>query len=164
MCIKKLRVCVCVTNNHIHFTFMWWCPSAGFFTAGLNLTEDSTYILLHLTQSMRDMTLQAYTVLMDWVRKQQPGSQITAVNIICADFAGIARNEFCEVVIGLNTKVKRWQRRPGVRLSVLCQVMRKNRCLYSLGLSKWSIYMFMDIYFHMSVIIMPVWVNAVQGS
>lgn len=73
--------------------------------AGLNLTEDSRYVLSHLTQSMKSMTLQAYAALMDWVRKQSPGSQKTAVNIICADFVGISRNEFCEVVIGLNTKL-----------------------------------------------------------
>ncbi|XP_060724823.1 PI-PLC X domain-containing protein 1 isoform X2 [Tachysurus vachellii] len=76
----------------------------GFFMAGLNLTEDTRYVLCHLTQSMKSMTLQAYTVLMDWVKKQHPGSLKTSINIICADFVGISRNEFCEVVIGLNTK------------------------------------------------------------
>ncbi|XP_046732363.1 PI-PLC X domain-containing protein 1-like [Silurus meridionalis] len=75
----------------------------GFFMAGLNLTEDTRYVLTHLTQSMKSMTLHAYTVLMDWVRKQHPGSRKTCLNIICADFVGISRNEFCEVVIGLNT-------------------------------------------------------------
>lgn len=71
--------------------------------AGLNLTEDTRYVLSHLTQSMKSMTLQAYTVLMDWVKKQRPGSWKTSLNIICADFVGITRNEFCELVIGLNT-------------------------------------------------------------
>ncbi|MCJ8730054.1 hypothetical protein PDJAM_G00113030 [Pangasius djambal] len=77
----------------------------GFFMAGLNLTEDTRYVLCHLTQSMKSMTLQAYAVLMDWVTKQRPGSQKTSVNIICADFVGISTNEFCEAVIGLNTKL-----------------------------------------------------------
>ncbi|MCI4375815.1 hypothetical protein PGIGA_G00114250 [Pangasianodon gigas] len=77
----------------------------GFFMAGLNLTEDTRYVLCHLTQSMKSMTLQAYTVLMDWVTKQHPGSQKTSVNIICADFVGFSTNEFCEAVIGLNAKL-----------------------------------------------------------
>lgn len=77
---------------------------AGFFMAGLNLTEDTRYVLSHLTQSMKSMTLQAYTVLIDWVKKQRPGRQKTSLNIICSDFVGISRNEFCEVVIRLNTE------------------------------------------------------------
>lgn len=79
-------------------------PPDGFFMAGLNLTEDTRYVLSHLTQSMKSMTLQAYTVLMDWARKQHPGSRKTSLNIICADFVGASSNEFCEVVIGLNTE------------------------------------------------------------
>ncbi|KAM9483753.1 PI-PLC X domain-containing protein 1 isoform 2-T2 [Clarias gariepinus] len=77
----------------------------GFFMAGLNLTEDTRYVLCHLTRSMKSMTLQAFTVLMDWVKKQRPGSCKTSVNIICADFVGISRNEFCEIVIGLNAEL-----------------------------------------------------------
>lgn len=72
--------------------------------AGLNLTEDTRYVLSHLTQSMKSMTLQAYAVLMDWTRKQRPGSWTTSVNVICTDFVGISRNEFCEIVIGLNSE------------------------------------------------------------
>lgn len=82
-----------------------WHPSDGFFMAGLNLTEDTRYVLCHLTQSMKSMTLQAYTVLMDWVKKQHPGSRKTSVNIICTDFVGISRSEFCEIVIGLNAEL-----------------------------------------------------------
>lgn len=73
--------------------------------AGLNLTEDTRYVLCHLTRSMKSMTLQAFTVLMDWVKKQRPGSCKKSVNIICADFVGISRNEFCEIVIGLNAEL-----------------------------------------------------------
>ncbi|XP_017336902.1 PI-PLC X domain-containing protein 1 isoform X1 [Ictalurus punctatus] len=80
---------------------------AGFFMAGINLTEDTRYVLSHLTQSMKSMTLQSYNMLMDWVKKQHPGSRKTSVNIICADFVGILRNEFCEIVIGLNIDPKR---------------------------------------------------------
>lgn len=82
-----------------------WHPSDDFFMVGLNLTEDTWYVLSHLTQSMKSMTLQAYTVLMDWVKKQRPGSWKTSVNIICADFVGISRSEFCEIVIRLNAKL-----------------------------------------------------------
>ncbi|XP_066522520.1 PI-PLC X domain-containing protein 1-like isoform X2 [Hoplias malabaricus] len=75
-----------------------------FFVAGLNLTEDSKYVLHHLFQSMRTMTLRASGLLLDWVKKQRPGSQKTGLNIICADFVGISRNKFIQLVISLNTK------------------------------------------------------------
>ncbi|XP_007248947.3 PI-PLC X domain-containing protein 1 [Astyanax mexicanus] len=76
-----------------------------FFVAGLNLTEDTRYVLRHLGQSMKTMTLRAYSLLMDWVKQQRPGCQKTCFNVICADFVGISRNEFTQLVIGLNAKL-----------------------------------------------------------
>ncbi|XP_062853834.1 PI-PLC X domain-containing protein 1-like [Trichomycterus rosablanca] len=80
-------------------------PANSFFVAGLNLTEDARYVLLHLRQSMKSMTLQAYTLLMNWVKQQCPGSQTTCLNIICADFVGISQNEFSQIVIALNMQL-----------------------------------------------------------
>lgn len=119
---------------------MSWYPSAGFFMAGINLTEDTRYVLSHLTQSMKSMTLQSYNMLMDWVKKQHPGSRKTSVNIICADFVGILRNEFCEIVIGLNIDPKRWPKREkcytfAKRLG-LCVQHIFNRSLYSWWFTK----------------------------
>ncbi|KAI4889783.1 hypothetical protein NFI96_030810 [Prochilodus magdalenae] len=76
-----------------------------FFAAGLNLTEDAKYVLHHLGQSMKSMTLRAYRLLLDWVKQQRPGRQKTCLNVICADFVGISRNEFIQLVIALNTKL-----------------------------------------------------------
>ncbi|XP_076871797.1 PI-PLC X domain-containing protein 1 isoform X2 [Brachyhypopomus gauderio] len=73
-----------------------------FFIAGLNLTEDVRYILQHPGQSMRSMTLRAFSLLLGWVKQQRPGSEKTCLNIICADFVGISRDEFIRIVIGLN--------------------------------------------------------------
>ncbi|KAL6455917.1 hypothetical protein MHYP_G00357680 [Metynnis hypsauchen] len=77
---------------------------AVFFVAGLNLTEDTKYVLRHLGQSMKSMTLRAYGQLLGWVKQQRPGRQKTCLNVICADFVGISRNEFTQIVIALNTK------------------------------------------------------------
>ncbi|XP_028809834.1 PI-PLC X domain-containing protein 1-like [Denticeps clupeoides] len=78
-------------------------PSGSFFVAGINLTEDMCYVLHHPLQSMKSMTLSAYAVLLDWVRKQRPGPQKTCLNIICADFVGV--NEFISEVIELNRQL-----------------------------------------------------------
>ncbi|KAJ8367683.1 hypothetical protein AAFF_G00311380 [Aldrovandia affinis] len=43
---------------------------AGFFVAGLNLTEDAQYIITHPCQSIKTLTLQNYHLLLDWVEKQ----------------------------------------------------------------------------------------------
>ncbi|KAI7807985.1 PI-PLC X domain-containing protein 1 [Triplophysa rosa] len=75
---------------------------AGFFAAGLNLTEDAGYILSHPCQSLKGMTLSSCGPLMDWVKQQRPGSGSTCINVICADFVSAYSNEFTRLVIGLN--------------------------------------------------------------
>ncbi|XP_067230283.1 PI-PLC X domain-containing protein 1-like [Chanodichthys erythropterus] len=76
-----------------------------FFAAGLNLTEDAKYILCHPCQSMQSMTLSSYSLLLNWVKQQRPGSDKTCLNIICADFVGVFSNEFTQLVIGLNQRL-----------------------------------------------------------
>ncbi|XP_051568362.1 PI-PLC X domain-containing protein 1 [Myxocyprinus asiaticus] len=78
---------------------------AGFFAAGLNLTEDARYVVSHPCQSLRGMTLSSYSPLLNWVKQQRPGSGKTCLNIICADFVGVFSNEFAQLVIGLNQKL-----------------------------------------------------------
>ncbi|KAA0713398.1 PI-PLC X domain-containing protein 1 [Triplophysa tibetana] len=75
---------------------------AGFFAAGLNLTEDAGYILSHPCQSLKGMTLSSCGLVMDWVKQQRPGSGSTCINVICADFVSAYSNEFTQLVIGLN--------------------------------------------------------------
>lgn len=78
------------------------CFSEKFFAAGLNLTEDARYIVSHPCQSLQSMTLSSYSLLLNWVKHQCPGSGKTCFNIICADFVGAFSNEFSQLVIGLN--------------------------------------------------------------
>ncbi|KAL4656866.1 PI-PLC X domain-containing protein 1-like [Arapaima gigas] len=75
----------------------------GFFVAGLNLTEDTKYILTHPHQSMHSLTLENYTTFLKWVEKQQPGLGKSCLNIICGDFVGM--NSFASIVIDLNQKL-----------------------------------------------------------
>ncbi|XP_041834608.1 PI-PLC X domain-containing protein 1-like [Melanotaenia boesemani] len=76
---------------------------AGFYTCGLNLTEDAPYIFLHPLQTMRKMTMAALTPLLFWTSEQQPGPERGGVNIICCDFVGLS--QFCSIVIDLNNKL-----------------------------------------------------------
>lgn len=78
-------------------------PTEFFFVAGLNLTEDFRYVIQHPCQTMRTMTLNAYTFLLDWVKRQSPGPSKTGLNIICADFVG--DREFVRTVIALNKEI-----------------------------------------------------------
>ncbi|XP_030638707.1 PI-PLC X domain-containing protein 1-like [Chanos chanos] len=77
----------------------------SFFVAGLNMTEDARYILLHPCRSMRIMTKKAYPILLNWVKDQCPGSGKTCINIICADFIGFSSNVFAQSVIELNQRL-----------------------------------------------------------
>lgn len=76
--------------------------SGQFFAAGLNLTEDAKYVLSHPCQSLQSMTLNSYSLLLNWVKQQRPGPSKSCVNIICADFVGAFSSEFTHLVIGLN--------------------------------------------------------------
>lgn len=77
--------------------------SEKFFVAGINLTENLRYILLHPFGSLKEMTLRSLPCLKIWVRKQYPGTQKECINIIAGDFIG--NDDFVRDVIELNTKI-----------------------------------------------------------
>lgn len=77
--------------------------TAGFFVYGLNLTEDTAYVLLHPLQSIQKMTTSALSLLLSWVSEQKPGHQVGGVNILCCDFVDVSN--FCSIIIGLNYKL-----------------------------------------------------------
>ncbi|XP_053313486.1 PI-PLC X domain-containing protein 1 [Spea bombifrons] len=77
---------------------------AGFFTAGLNLTENAFYILSHPLGSMRKMTIPKLPLLYKWVQRQHPGKQKDAINIIAEDLIGL--DGFVSAVINLNRKLR----------------------------------------------------------
>ncbi|XP_044142144.1 PI-PLC X domain-containing protein 1 [Bufo gargarizans] len=75
----------------------------GFFVAGLNLTENSSYILKHPFGSLKKMTLPKLPFLHKWVEKQHPGVRRDATNIIAEDLIG--SEDFVSAVIKLNMKL-----------------------------------------------------------
>ncbi|XP_073397544.1 PI-PLC X domain-containing protein 1 isoform X2 [Dendrobates tinctorius] len=72
----------------------------GFFVAGLNLTENWSYILKHPFGSMKSMTLPKLPILYKWVQKQHPGGRDGDTNIIAEDLIG--SDDFVSAVINLN--------------------------------------------------------------
>ncbi|KAM3585472.1 uncharacterized protein V6R79_018363 [Siganus canaliculatus] len=76
---------------------------ATFYVMGLNLTEDTAYVVLHPFQTMKKMTTRGLSALLGWVSQQSPGPEAGRVNIICCDFVDVSR--FCSLVIGLNHKL-----------------------------------------------------------
>ncbi|XP_027498883.1 PI-PLC X domain-containing protein 1 [Corapipo altera] len=74
-----------------------------FFVAGINLTENLGYILLHPFGSLKKMTLQSLPCLKIWIKQQYPGPKKECINIIAGDFIG--NNDFVKDVIELNTKI-----------------------------------------------------------
>ncbi|NXM66214.1 PLCX1 protein, partial [Serilophus lunatus] len=77
--------------------------SGKFFVAGINLTENLRYILVHPFGSLKKMTLQSLPCLKIWIKQQYPGPKKECVNIIAGDFIG--NNDFVKDVIDLNTKI-----------------------------------------------------------
>ncbi|KAM4048247.1 PI-PLC X domain-containing protein 1 isoform 2-T2 [Anomaloglossus baeobatrachus] len=75
----------------------------GFFVAGLNLTENGSYILKHPFGSMKKMTLPKLPLLYKWVQEQHPGGSGDATNIIAEDLIG--SDDFVSAVIKLNMKL-----------------------------------------------------------
>lgn len=75
----------------------------GFFVAGLNLTEDTSYILKHPFGSMKRLTLPKLPYLYKWVQKQHPGVSRDATNIFAEDLIG--SDHFVSAVIKLNMKL-----------------------------------------------------------
>ncbi|XP_054128148.1 PI-PLC X domain-containing protein 1 [Melozone crissalis] len=74
-----------------------------FFVAGINLTENLRYILVHPFGSLKKMTLQSLPCLKIWIKQQHPGPKRKCINIIAGDFIG--NNDFVKDVIELNTKI-----------------------------------------------------------
>ncbi|NP_958491.1 PI-PLC X domain-containing protein 1-like [Danio rerio] len=72
----------------------------GFFVAGLNLTFYGCSIFSNLTASLKEKTVTAYPLLLDWVKKQRPGSDTQSINIIAGDFFDV--NSFAQDIIQLN--------------------------------------------------------------
>ncbi|XP_042371982.1 PI-PLC X domain-containing protein 1-like [Plectropomus leopardus] len=52
---------------------------------------------------MKKMTMGALSLLLHWAGAQRPGSEASAVNVLCCDFVDVSR--FCSLVIGLNYKL-----------------------------------------------------------
>ncbi|NXG62337.1 PLCX1 protein, partial [Hemiprocne comata] len=77
--------------------------SEKFFVAGINLTENLRYILIHPFGSLKKMTLQSLPCLKIWIKQQYPGPKKECINIIAGDFIG--NNDFVKDVIELNTKI-----------------------------------------------------------
>lgn len=77
--------------------------SGKFFVAGINLTENLRYILVHPFGSLKKMTLQSLPCLKIWIKQQYPGPKRKCINIIAGDFIG--NNDFVKDVIELNTKI-----------------------------------------------------------
>ncbi|XP_057575160.1 PI-PLC X domain-containing protein 1 [Hippopotamus amphibius kiboko] len=77
----------------------------GLFVAGINLTENLEYVLVHLSASLERMTLPGLPYLCAWVRGQRPGPGARCTNIIAGDFIGA--DAFVSDVIGLNAKLLR---------------------------------------------------------
>ncbi|NXU57069.1 PLCX1 protein, partial [Turnix velox] len=77
--------------------------SGKFFVAGINLTENLRYILLHPFESLKEMTLQSLPCLKIWIKKQYPGAKKECINIIAGDFIG--NDDFIKDVIELNRKI-----------------------------------------------------------
>ncbi|XP_036098127.1 PI-PLC X domain-containing protein 1 [Molossus molossus] len=75
----------------------------GLFVAGINLTENLEYILVHPAGSLKKMTLPSLPHLTAWVRDQCPGPGPCCTNIIAGDFIGV--NTFVSDVIRLNEKL-----------------------------------------------------------
>ncbi|XP_051754014.1 PI-PLC X domain-containing protein 1 isoform X2 [Ctenopharyngodon idella] len=72
----------------------------GFFVTGINLTEDLKYICSHPTESLKDMVMSTYPMLLSWVKQQKPGSNTGSLNIIAGDF--VTESQFIPTVIALN--------------------------------------------------------------
>lgn len=98
--------------------------TGGFFVTGINLTEDLKYICSHPTESLKDMVMSTYPILLSWVKQQKPGSNIDSLNIIAGDF--VTESQFIPTVIALNenllNRTKPW---PSYSLHNLFNIWRK---------------------------------------
>ncbi|XP_043928405.1 PI-PLC X domain-containing protein 1 [Protopterus annectens] len=74
-----------------------------FFVAGINLTEDLSFIMCHLCESLKEITLSNQHYFIPWVKNQTPGDGKKCINIVAADF--IDSGSFVNDVIALNEKL-----------------------------------------------------------
>lgn len=58
-------------------------------------------MFLYLMKSLKEETISAYPLLLDWVKEQRRGSDGESINIIAGDFVGA--NSFVQDVIRLNS-------------------------------------------------------------
>ncbi|XP_040192221.1 PI-PLC X domain-containing protein 1 isoform X1 [Rana temporaria] len=95
------------TNKHSLINFLEKKKHSGrpgeFFVAGLNLTENTSYVLKHPLGSMKKLTLPKLPFLNSWVQKQHPGVSKDATNIMAEDLIG--SGQFISDVIDLNHKL-----------------------------------------------------------
>ncbi|XP_052024431.1 PI-PLC X domain-containing protein 1 isoform X2 [Apodemus sylvaticus] len=75
----------------------------GLFVAGINITENLCYILLHPVDSLEETTRRSLPLMTKWVHAQQPGQSPHCTNIIAGDFVGA--DGFVTEVISLNHKL-----------------------------------------------------------
>ncbi|GAB1289976.1 PI-PLC X domain-containing protein 1 [Apodemus speciosus] len=75
----------------------------GLFVAGINITENLCYVLLHPVDSLEETTRRSLPLMTKWVCAQQPGQSPHCTNIIAGDFVGA--DGFVSEVISLNRKL-----------------------------------------------------------
>ncbi|XP_056894760.1 PI-PLC X domain-containing protein 1 [Takifugu flavidus] len=75
----------------------------GLFVTGINLTVDLKYICTHPSESLKDLVMSTYSMLLGWVKEQTPGSRVGSVNIIAGDF--VTERQFAPTVVTLNEKL-----------------------------------------------------------
>ncbi|NWX13103.1 PLCX1 protein, partial [Aegotheles bennettii] len=91
------------SKEHLMMCHLMIFVSEKFFVAGINLTENLRYILVHPFGSLKKMTLQSFPCLKIWIKQQYPGPKKECINIIAGDFIG--NDDFVKDVIELNRKI-----------------------------------------------------------
>lgn len=80
-----------------------FCVPGGFFVTGINLTVDLKYICTHPKESLKDLVMSTYSMLLGWVQEQTPGARVGSINIVAGDF--VTERHFAPTVVTLNEKL-----------------------------------------------------------